>query len=227
MRILSLLILSLSFFGTCKKQEAKKEFELNPEVDFLRKFIPDSLKYLLPTLDSVLISDQQYRSGNSYTTTLKHSKTVQYIDSVNLSRIIPIIEKYGILGMKEIGGFGHYAITMTIQHSDLKTQEKYLPLFKEAFIKKKLSGSTYAMLEDRVAMKNKRLQIFGTQVMLLKNKKNELYPTIDIDNLQKRRDSIRLIDPIEDYLKQFGIKWDVEEYKKQLPALKRKYKVVD
>jgi hypothetical protein len=114
---------------------------------------------------------------------------------------------------------------MTIQHADFATQKKYLPLFREALKKKKVMPSTYAMLEDRVAHKNGQMQVYGTQVMLLSKSKAELLPAIDIDTINKRRDSIGMTETIEVYLKRFGIKWDLEKYKKDMPRLMEKYKL--
>lgn len=222
-----LVLLSLFIMIGCKSQqkEHKSVGVLTPEIDFLRKGVHDSLKHLFPILDSVFYYDQLYRKNNNGDTIKKYSEKIREIDSINLKKIIPIIEKYGILGFGDIGSIGYYAITMTIQHADLATQEKYLPLFREAIKKKKVLPSNYAMLEDRVAYKNGQMQIYGTQVMLLSNGKAELLPVIDIDNIDKRRDSIGMTETIEVYLKRFGIKWNLEKYKKDMPRLMEKYKL--
>lgn len=45
-------------------------------------------------------------------------------------------------------------------------------------------------------------------------------PLEDPDNVDKRRAEVGL-GPLADYVKQWNIVWDVEEYKKQLPELER------
>ena len=94
--------------------------------------------------------------------------------------------------------------------------------------RKKIGPSIYAMLEDRVLVKSGKMQIYGTQVMVNnKNKIAELLPVVSPDSIDIRRKSIGLIQSISDYLKQFDIAWNPEEYKKQLPGLKIKYKIID
>jgi hypothetical protein len=227
MKLFSILfIFHFSLVGChSQKNDPKAKTELTPEIDFLRKGVHDSLKHLLPVLDSVFTDDQRYRKGNNPDTIEKYRELMRRTDSINLKKIAPIIEKYGILSFSDIGAIGYYAIVLTIQHSDLKTQEKYLPLFREAIKKKKVMPTTYAMLEDRIAIRNNKMQIYGTQVMLLKNRKAELLPVIDIDSVNQRRISIGMTETIELYLKQFGIKWDIEEYRKNLPRLKEKYEL--
>jgi hypothetical protein len=222
-----ILLFLLSLLGSCQsKMKQDPPLMLTPEKDFLRKGVHDTLKHLFPILDSIFYMDQRYRKYRSADTIEKYSYEIRKTDSINLKKVIPIVERYGILGMGDIGAIGYYAITMTIQHADLVTQEKYLPYYKEALLKGRITGSTYAMLVDRIEVRNKRMQIYGTQVMRVGKKKLELYPVINIDSINERRLSIRLIDPIEKYLKTLGVEWDIESYRKELPTLNKKYGIV-
>ncbi len=45
----------------------------------------------------------------------------------------------------------------------------------------------------------------------------------DQDNVDKRRKSVGL-EPLGEYLKQWNITWNAEEYKKELPGLEKIYK---
>lgn len=225
-------ILNFSLFTVvltgCQSQKNRNNNtppELTPEKDFLRIGVADSLKHLWPILDSVYYYDQKYRKVNRRDLIKRYAKEINKIDSLNLIKVIPVIEKYGILGMGDIGMIGHMAIVMTIQHADLAIQEKYLPLFKAALKRKKVMPSTYAMLEDRVATKNRKMQLYGTQVMLLSDGKAELFPVIEPDSINVRRKSIGMAETIEVYLKQFGIDWNLEKYKNDLPRLIEKYKI--
>lgn len=223
MRLVAItILLSATSMVGCQSKEREGKPILTPEMDPFRAGVPDSLKYLLPILDSVFYSDQKYRQGSQSINKFKNE--VGNTDSENLKIVIPIIEKYGILSLKEIGSIGNMAIVMTIQHADLATQEKYLPLFRDALYKKKILPSNYAMLADRVAIKKGRMQIYGTQVAIDKDKA-ELIPVHDVDKVNERRFSIGLIETIESYLNRFGIEWNAGVYKDDLPRLLKKYQI--
>src|SRR5436190_12861202 len=65
--------------------------------------------------------DQKVRKGDS-------AQFWAYIDSTNLAKVSSIIDKHGWLGKSQIGNRANYTLWLVIQHADLKTQEKYLPL---------------------------------------------------------------------------------------------------
>jgi hypothetical protein len=48
-------------------------------------------------------------------------------------------------------------------------------------------------------------------------------PLEDPDNVDKRRAAVGL-EPLADYVKSWDIEWNVEAYKKQLPAIEAKQK---
>lgn len=223
------IIIILILLQSCRTViEKPKPPTMNVAIDPFRLKVADSLKHLIPILDSVYYYDQLYRVNNNTKLLFQNKNKQKRIDSINLLIVDSVIRKYGILGMNDIGIYGHMAITMTIQHSDIETQKKYLPEFKKALGRKKIGPVTYAMLEDRVLVKSGKMQIYGTQVMVSsKNKIAELLPVVSPDSIDIRRKSIGLIQPISDYLKQFGIAWNLEEYKKQLPGLKIKHKIID
>jgi hypothetical protein len=208
------IIFLLTLCISCNSQQTVDSNQLQ-NTDILRNFTKDSLKHLLPILDSVFNTD----------TIKKYKEQIRHLDSINLLKIIPIIEKYGVLGYRDVGFIGNMAIVMTIQHADISVQEKYLPLFRFAIKEKRILPSNYAMLEDWVAIKNKRMQTYGTQVLKYGKRKVELLPTIDVDNINKRRYSIGMTESIEVYLKRFGYIWNAEEYKKQLPELMKKHNI--
>lgn len=78
-----------------------------------------------------------------------------------------------------------------------------------------------AYLEDRVALREGRKQIYGSQAA--KNKKtNKMYisPMIDPDNVDKRRAEVGL-GTIAEYATKLNIVWNLEEYKKELPEMEK------
>ncbi|MDQ2753520.1 MAG: alpha/beta hydrolase-fold protein [Bacteroidota bacterium] len=145
-------------------------------------------------------------------------------DSVNLLIVKDIISKYGWLGADEIGNLANNTLFMVIQHSDLKTQEAYLPLMRKAVKNGKAKASDLALLEDRVALKEGRSQIYGSQLSWnLKTNTFIILPIIDPDNLDKRRAEVGLVQ-YAIYLKEScNLTWDIEQYKKELPEIKRQF----
>ncbi len=138
-------------------------------------------------------------------------------DSLNLIKVEKILSKKGWLSPKVIGYNGVGTIFLVIQHADLKTQEKYLPMMREANKKGEFESSSLALLEDRVANRNGKLQIYGSQIGYDQSAQvYYLLPVEDPDNLDKRRELMNL-GPISDYLSNWDIPWDLEAYKQKLP----------
>ena len=150
-------------------------------------------------------------------------KEQNYHDSMDLVKIINILDKYGWVGADVVGGRGNQTIFLVIQHADIKTQQKYLPMMREAVKNKKAQPSALALLEDRVALREGRKQIYGSQIHGGPGGQGWVSPLEDPDNVDKRRAEVGL-GPLADYVKQWDIKWDVAEYKKQLPEIEKKDK---
>lgn len=149
---------------------------------------------------------------------------MMYKDSINLIKVTEILDKYGWVGADKVGGQANQTLFLVIQHSDLKTQQKYLPMMREAVQNKNASGSALALLEDRVALGEGRRQIYGSQIGYdSETKKSYVLPLEDPDNVDKRRAEVGL-GLLADYVKRWDIIWNVEEYKKQLPDLEERQK---
>jgi hypothetical protein len=190
-------------------------------------------KPLAATLDSIFDEDQKYRQQiagieKKYGLESKEMKGTWKIinekDSINLIKVKAILDRYGWLGADIIGGKGNIALFFVIQHADQATQEKYLPMMREAVKNGKAPGSALALLEDRLALKHGKRQTYGSQ--LDRDPKTQIYyvsPLEDPDNVDKRRAEVGL-GPLSDYLSHWQIKWDVEQYKKDLPKLEERTK---
>ena len=134
-----------------------------------------------------------------------------------------MLDEYGWLGFDKVGRMGAMTIFLVIQHSPLPVQQKYLPMMREAVAKKQASASSLALLEDRVALREGKKQIYGSQVFTdTVTRKNFVAPLEDPDNVDKRRAAVGL-GPLAAYLKEFDIEWNLEEFKRlQLEAEKKK-----
>lgn len=190
-------------------------------------------KPLIARLDSIYLEDQKYREqireienkfGNDSKEMRDNWRTIKEKDSTNLIKIKSILDQYGWLGEDVVGQQGNSTLFLVIQHSDQATQEKYLPMMREAVKNGKAEGSALALLEDRVALGQGKRQTYGSQVG--RDTETQLHyvlPLEDPDNVDKRRSEVNL-PPLAEYVKYWQIKWDVEEYKKNLPALEAKIK---
>jgi len=91
-------------------------------------------------------------------------KILEKADSLNLSRAEAIIKNQGWPGPKIVGQQGSSTLFLVIQHADLQTQQKYLPMIRKAVSEGKAMASDLAYLEDRIAVAQGQKQIYGTQV---------------------------------------------------------------
>ncbi|NBW35656.1 MAG: hypothetical protein EBR30_11700 [Cytophagia bacterium] len=189
---------------------------------------------LIKQLDSIRHDDQAYREQlesiqSRYGGDSKEMKDLWRIiaekDSLNRTKVEIILNKYGWLGKDVIGEDGNTTLFLVIQHSNIATQEKYLPMIREAVKNGNAKASSLALLEDRIALRQGKRQIYGSQVawnMIT----NEYYvlPLDDPDNVDKRRAKVGL-QPLSDYLGNFNLKWDAEQYKKDLPSIEARQEV--
>ena len=189
-------------------------------------------QHLVATLDTIFRNDQQYRLqinpvAEKYGRDSKEMKdlwkTINENDSIDLIKVTAIIDKYGWPGPDVVGQQGNQAVFLVIQHTDIKTQEKYLPMMREAVKNKKAAASSLALLEDRVALRQGKKQIYGSQVHGSPDGNPWLSPLEAPDNVDKRRAAVGL-EPLADYLRHFNMTWNVEEYKKQLPEIEKREK---
>ncbi|WP_300665295.1 DUF6624 domain-containing protein [Fluviicola sp.] len=145
-------------------------------------------------------------------------------DSLNLIEVTRILDTKGWLGANVVGQKGNSTLFLVIQHSDQKTQEKYLPMMRDAVAKGNALASSLALLEDRVALGQGKKQIYGSQIGFFRESgENYVLPLEDPDNVDKRREEVGL-NKLRDYVSYWGMTWNVEEYKKNLPRYEEEQK---
>lgn len=183
-------------------------------------------KSLIDQLDTVHIDDQKFRieidnlikkygwESNEIHTLIK---AMNETDSINTIKVTAILDNYGWLGEEIIGKKGNSTLFLVLQHADQITQEKYLPMMKEAVSNGNAKASCLALLEDRVLLGQGKKQLYGSQIgMYNKTKLYYVSPLEDPENVDKRRASVGL-EPLAKYVKEWQIKWDLEQYKRDLP----------
>lgn len=196
---------------------------------------------LKTTLDSIYHEDQKYRieiskiakeHGWESEQTKSYFKVIAKVDSLNLIKVEQILNEYGWIGENKIGTQANTTLFLVIQHANLITQEKYLPMLREAVEKGNATASSLAMLEDRVAVRKGKLQLYGSQIGRdLDTQKFFVYPLSDPEKVDERRRRAGLTETLAEYVTKYGITWDASEYINKLPEyekmaqrLREKYK---
>jgi hypothetical protein len=146
-------------------------------------------------------------------------KSIRHEDSLNLVIVEEILNKYGWLGANVAGFIGNYTLALIIEQADLNTQETFRPLISQAFKDKKIEAFDYAMIEDRIALREGKKQTYGS-VIVNADGKNYVAPVEDPANLDKRRKELGLV-KMNEYLSDWNMKWDPVAYQKEMLNLEK------
>ena len=187
------------------KEEAEKDLD-KPLVAILESIHQEDQKYRQQ------INDIEKKYGWKSDEMTAHWKIINEKDSINLIKIEKILDERGWLGANIIGEQGNGTLFLVIQHSDLETQLKYLPMMRDAVKIGNARASSLALLEDRVALKQGKRQIYGSQIHSDKNGEKFVAPLIDPENVDKRRAEVGL-GTISEYVAIWDLTWDVEKHK--------------
>ena len=190
-------------------------------------------KPLVAMLDTIYREDQQYRVQldtvqKEYGWGSEETKALWSIieekDSSNLMKISKLLDERGWLGPDSIGQQGNLTLFLVIQHADLEVQEKYLPMLRAAVAQGNAPAGNLALLEDRVALRQGKRQIYGSQIGRDEDT-GEYYvsPLEDPATVDERRAAVGL-PPLAEYVSHWGITWDAEAYAQQLPEIEAKEK---
>lgn len=99
----------------------------------------------------------------------KISPELANIDQENLKRVEQIIAENGWPTYSIVGKTAADGAFMVIQHSDVNTQRKYFKHLLDAAKNDEASKESVALLTDRISVRLKGMQIFGTQVYRMKD----------------------------------------------------------
>ena len=171
-------------------------------------------------IDSLLCDigrkDQEVRAGWAKVATgnVTHEEAIEYAlkmeetDSTNLASVSRILDTYR--WPSGLSDAANEAIFLVIDHSDLRTMNKYIGLFRDAVAKGYIQMNDLVTMEDRMLMNDGKPQKYGTQAYsLVEDSKTVIYiwPVEDPDKLDALRKSVGLM-PIGEYLemvKQQGV----------------------
>lgn len=154
---------------------------------------------VIKQLDIIRDRDQKTRMGRD------SIEYMRYLDSCNLVQIESLISQYGWLDKRLVGARGNQTCFLVIQHADSASQVKYLPILQQSVERGESSEGDYAMLLDRVLMRQGKPQLYGSQVVPDKENGGWKFYTIkDEEHVNMRRARLKWI-PMEEYAKLFGI----------------------
>jgi hypothetical protein len=139
-------------------------------------------------------------------------KIKERINESNLVVIRKLLDTEGWPRKSEAGSAAS-AVFLVIQHSNDKTQKRYLSLLEKAFKAGEADWQDYALMKDRVLVSEKKPQLYGSQLTYdEKTQKYKLYPTADPKNVDKRRAKFGMM-PLNIYVKQWEVEFNVPQNK--------------
>ena len=149
-----------------------------------------------------VILEKAYKSDQLIRNTDVPFKEVAMQDHANKESIISIIEKCGMPTLNDVSQEHMNTVWLILQHSGNKYRKKYFPKIEAAVINGDLSKELFATMKDRILMDEGKPQLYGTQI---KNRK--LYTLAAPETVNDRRKEMGM-NPIEQYLEQFNIKFN-------------------
>lgn len=146
-----------------------------------------------------------YRSGGPQS---PHAAAYAYLMSqhhaANLAALEPLLAEKGWPQLSAVGPEAAYAAGNVVNHSDLATRERYLPLLKAACEAGEADWSRYAHILDRTELEKGNPQVYGTQ--MAQNDATGQYeprPMVDPEGVDARR-AAKGIEPLADQLSRFN-----------------------
>ena len=131
-------------------------------------------------LDSVYLIDQSTRSLQGKNIVSNDLVVLPDSQHRNLKLVDSIFNEFGWLAYSQVGHNAAMAQFLVIQHSDLKTQKKWLPRIKRAVAEGLLQPDNLGLLEDRILIQSGKKQLYGTQMSWDPLKK--IYVPFEIEN---------------------------------------------
>lgn len=137
--------------------------------------------------DSLYLVDQSTRSITDEKI-LAGISTNSVSQKSNLRVLDSIYQIHGWLSSAQVGYNGSLVQFLIIQHDDLETQKKWLPIVRKVVDSCLLAPGNYALLIDRILVQSGKKQIFGSQPFFdYQTNKIIPYPIRKYKKVNKRR----------------------------------------
>lgn len=113
------------------------------------------------------------------------SARIEAVDDENLTILLAMVPPEGWFLRSKYGNAARTAFHI-VQHSDVQTQKRFLPILETLVPAGEFDGQSYGMMFDRVAISEGRPQRYGTQFRCDGGKWRP-YPLEDADKVDARR----------------------------------------
>lgn len=136
-------------------------------------------------------------------------EVVEAQDKVLEQQLTEILDKYGWLGISQVGRLANATQWTILQHGSIASKEKYAPLLKESVLKNESQAIHYARLIDRMLINANKPQLYGSQVNY-EPPTPTFFPIKDPETINKRRAELGL-GTIQEFAKSRQIEWTVNQ----------------
>lgn len=157
----------------------------------------------------VQLASEEMGRYNPISPALWHLK--HRINDQNQKELVAILEEQGWPERSAVGGTAASAAFLVIQHADYELQKRFLPMIEAACEEGEASWSSYALMYDRIQVREDKPQKYGSQVRFNAETNNyEPFPILEPEYVNQRRAEVGL-GPIEAYLARWDIEWEVPQ----------------
>ena len=196
-----------------------KDCDWWPELDSIQQAVHSRKDYsYAETLYQMEREDQAARRAfndpdHTHTKAVEDSlsRRMHEVDSVNLARLIWLVDTLGFPSWDRVCAYGAHAAWLIAQHAHPWFQYGYVKQMRRAVADTNADPSNLAYLEDRLRTGRGLPQLYGTQFASTGENNRTVWqcPTADIKNVNRRREQM-LMPPLEDYIEGY-LKTSTEE----------------
>lgn len=111
---------------------------------------------------------------------------INRLNAENVEALLALVPAEGWFSSKIYGQEAATGAFLIVQHSDMDLQKRFLPTIEVMSERGEALKSEYALMYDRIAVAEGRLQRYGTQMQCV-NGRMQPFPTEDPERIEERR----------------------------------------
>ena len=179
-----------------------KECDFWPELDSIQQKVHGNKKNYeyAEILYQMEKTDQEIRHALLDTNLTQEQKQIVSqkmgeIDSVNLQRLLGLIDTFGFPTWERVYSYGNNAAWILMQHSPLPYLYEFTKEYRKAVADTNADIKNLAYMEDRCRVFRGLPQLYGTQLNASSDNENILWydPIADIKNINNRREKMLMV----------------------------------